>query len=411
MEIRKVAVALVVALACIAGTATAFASGGRGDGALAGPPIVLYNQSDVGAFGHDHPELPNGVKAAVAWINAHGGINGRPLDVQYCNTNFEANQALACVRNAIANPDIVAQVGSLGAGLSGSGNALLGQAQMIQVGNDVCPCDYQNKWDFPVTGAFYTATVALPFFMKQRGIKSFIVVGNDAPTIAVPVSLMKAAAKKAGVKFLGFVTLPNTPIPDYTPFALKVKNMNADAAFFYTSANPILSLYQAATTVGLKTIPIVTTATIGIDEAKALGPAAEGMMLSGAVPPASDTASPLIKEWRKEEAAVGLNPDAERSYGVISWLSVYALADVLKEMKGPITRQTVWSKFLSLKDKTYDLWGVKWTPNLKGPPIYPRLGGSQLVWNATVKNGQVVLADPKQPPVDIWKVMGFYTGK
>jgi branched-chain amino acid transport system substrate-binding protein len=62
-----------------------------------GEPIVLgmVNQENtpVGSF----PELSGAVRAAAAFVNNElGGIGGRPVEVQVCNTNFSAEGSTAC---------------------------------------------------------------------------------------------------------------------------------------------------------------------------------------------------------------------------------------------------------------------------------------------------------------------------
>lgn len=65
--------------------------------AASGEPIVLgmVNQEStpVGSF----PELSASVQAAVSFVNENlGGVGGRPIEVQVCNTNFSAEGSTAC---------------------------------------------------------------------------------------------------------------------------------------------------------------------------------------------------------------------------------------------------------------------------------------------------------------------------
>jgi branched-chain amino acid transport system substrate-binding protein len=62
-----------------------------------GEPVVLgmINQENtpVGSF----PELSGAVQAAVRFVNAElGGLGGRPIAVEVCNTNFSAEGSTAC---------------------------------------------------------------------------------------------------------------------------------------------------------------------------------------------------------------------------------------------------------------------------------------------------------------------------
>jgi hypothetical protein len=62
-----------------------------------GEPLVLgmVNQENtpVGSF----PELSAAVQAAVDFVNENlGGVGGRPIEVELCNTNFSAEGSTAC---------------------------------------------------------------------------------------------------------------------------------------------------------------------------------------------------------------------------------------------------------------------------------------------------------------------------
>ena len=70
--------------------------------AAEGEPIVLgmINQDNTpaGSF----PELSGAVQAGVEWINEEmGGIDGRPIEVQVCNTEFSPEGSTACAQRFV----------------------------------------------------------------------------------------------------------------------------------------------------------------------------------------------------------------------------------------------------------------------------------------------------------------------
>src|SRR5689334_1398180 len=64
------------------GSATTAASGG----AATGEPITLgLTNMEGGAI--SLPEVRNGMEAAIAYVNAHGGVNGRPFKLLRCDVD------------------------------------------------------------------------------------------------------------------------------------------------------------------------------------------------------------------------------------------------------------------------------------------------------------------------------------
>src|SRR5690606_31806189 len=67
--------------------------------AAEGEPIVLgmINQENtpVGSY----PELSSATRAAIEFVNAElGGVHGRPLELEVCNTEFSPEGSTACAQ-------------------------------------------------------------------------------------------------------------------------------------------------------------------------------------------------------------------------------------------------------------------------------------------------------------------------
>ncbi|HVA09674.1 MAG TPA: ABC transporter substrate-binding protein, partial [Acidimicrobiales bacterium] len=102
--IGLVAVALVVA-ACStnSSSSTSTTSGGSGSSSTpTGSPITIGGFDSLSNPEYSAPETQSGLQAAVGDINAHGGINGHVLKLNFCNSGYIANQELACTNQLIA---------------------------------------------------------------------------------------------------------------------------------------------------------------------------------------------------------------------------------------------------------------------------------------------------------------------
>src|SRR5438552_4092179 len=78
---------LTVAVAAAVVALTVLAGGGLASSgtALKGPPIKTMTISPVNYNGPSFKNILESARIAVAWLNAHGGINGRPISVILCD--------------------------------------------------------------------------------------------------------------------------------------------------------------------------------------------------------------------------------------------------------------------------------------------------------------------------------------
>jgi len=108
---KALAVLGVTALALALAACGSDDSGSSGGGDGSSDPIKIMNiYTDTPAL--SFKEMPKNVEAAVAEINAAGGINGRKVEVMSCNNQLDPNVQLNCVREAI-DAKVAAVVGSV----------------------------------------------------------------------------------------------------------------------------------------------------------------------------------------------------------------------------------------------------------------------------------------------------------
>ncbi|MBD0424853.1 ABC transporter substrate-binding protein [Streptomyces sp. TRM S81-3] len=82
------------------------ATGGSGD-----DPITVMTWAPQETAATNKPGMPAFARAYARWINAHGGINGRKLNVLTCNDHNDSVAAAKCARQAVKE-NVVAVVGS-----------------------------------------------------------------------------------------------------------------------------------------------------------------------------------------------------------------------------------------------------------------------------------------------------------
>ncbi|MFJ7149521.1 ABC transporter substrate-binding protein [Streptomyces sp. NPDC100445] len=122
------------------------ATGGSGD-----DPIKVMTWAPQGTDATNKPGMPAMARAYARWIDAHGGIHGRRLQVLTCNDHNDSVGAAKCARRA-ADEDVVAVVGSYSqfgdsflAPLEGAGIPYIG-------GYGVTNDEFTGSMSYPVNG-------------------------------------------------------------------------------------------------------------------------------------------------------------------------------------------------------------------------------------------------------------------
>jgi ABC-type branched-subunit amino acid transport system substrate-binding protein len=368
----------------------------------AGTPLKVFVQSTINTPVFNIPDVQYATAAAAAAINKNGGIKGHPIQIVFCSDQNDPNMKISCARDAISQ-GVVAYVG----GHSSNGYyPLFRDAGIPIIGTSGGVVDFVSPIQFPLNGGSVTSFMALPFALKKAGAKKLAIISNDVPQSLAFVPLIQAAAKKAGLQFVGLIKQPGSLLPDYSPQAQKVKDLGADSVVFLTNYVIAGAEMRAINAVGVPVKYAITNLTVGDAEAKAIGDAANGMIIAGTLPPSSSTNIPGIKLFNQQLDAIGAPQDFRRLFGVNSWTAFYAFKAVADSIKGPITAKSILHALRTWpKNKPINVQGlVKWVPSQAGPTAFPRIG-SGLTYLETVKNDVVVLSSTK--PFDVFKAMGI----
>ncbi|WP_078992614.1 ABC transporter substrate-binding protein [Streptomyces sp. MMG1121] len=121
-------------------------TGGSGDDAI---KVMTWAPENTDAT--NKPGMPAMARAYGKWINAHGGINGRKLEVLTCNDHNDSVAAAQCARQA-ADENVVAVVGSY----SQFGDSFLSPLESAGIpyigGYGVTSDEFTGQMSYPVNG-------------------------------------------------------------------------------------------------------------------------------------------------------------------------------------------------------------------------------------------------------------------
>jgi branched-chain amino acid transport system substrate-binding protein len=206
-----------VVLAVASTVLAACSTSGPGQTAPAGSPGVSGAPVKVLAVTTPRTErnAQNGLKMAQAYINATGGINGRPLSIIICSDNERPNTAAACVRSGISQGAVaeIDRTSYYGASLDpveqAAGMAVLGGGPFSQA-------DFAAPNLFPLNLGLFISTGAAPLAVKVLGAKKIGVPHTDDPAADALPATLEGVLAPLGASVVGAVPIAPTAA-DITP--------------------------------------------------------------------------------------------------------------------------------------------------------------------------------------------------
>jgi len=307
---------------------------------LSGAPVqisIVYPVTGSITF----PEMTPAIAAATKAIDDSGGINGRPLKVDVCDTTSptDPNPTVTCLRGVAANQSIVADVGDYSS-FADVATPLENSAHLVQIGGvplGVSQDELPNSYPlvFPEEEAF--GAVLVKMGSTHPGL-----IYIDIPTALKATSEINAYMKAGGssVQLIASQPAPLTAT-DLTPQNAAL--CKADAVAMSVAPTQIAQ-YLTAHQQGPCPTQKVLTAMLGIASTlSSLGSLANGLYVDSGLPFVTDTSVPGVKMFRSQMAAV--DPNAAKQEDEVSemtWLSIWTFAQEARQIKGAITRDTVW---------------------------------------------------------------------
>lgn len=193
--------------------------------ALTGPPASTYA-----------PAM-EALRIYIDRVNANGGVNGKPIKLVFLDDSAQPSKAAANMKRLTSEEDTVLLIN---ASLSSTYAPTIAESKRANIpllfASGVCPKDVYPPAD-PLQ--FCTTAYAANFdsraslgFIKETA-KGDVKLGLAAMAIPLSRGEMEYAQKIApefGFKVVGLEVIP-PPTPDYTPFATKLKEADANWVF------------------------------------------------------------------------------------------------------------------------------------------------------------------------------------
>jgi branched-chain amino acid transport system substrate-binding protein len=370
-----------------------------GEGVTAGPkPVRIGALVPISSLGLSY--YASAFRAAARDINAHGGIRGRPVEVEICDDRSDPNQAQACARQMVSH-GVIATAANVSE-FSMVEGPILDQAGIPQVmGEALNPEDFTLPTAFPLEGGIFVQMAGGIVGMKRRGLHSLFVVTLDTPPGHTLVQLAGQLVRAAEVTPAGASYIPSAAI-DLTSYVQAAIQSKADVVFPGLPPTLTIPFMIASKRAGARYLIMLPYGEFTPADIALMGgrdSITENDIEFSAIPPLSATDRfAALRSFESDMDAQlatgdrGAAPEHRTGGSLAAWLAVQIIA---REASG---LDTIDAPHLleSLRTKaTVDTLGLTppWSPGRTGLPTFPRVT-NLYGYLTTQRDGVEVLADP-----------------
>ena len=305
------------------------------------------------------PEVQGMFDARVKAVNEAGGVNGRKVEVTYCNDKFDANEAANCARKAVAD-------GSVGV----SSPITLFGSQILDVLEPAgvpyiasiatgATAETSSKVSFPMNGGSFVGALA----MGQ------IASATDGCRIAGSISSLssRTAGQVVGVKqafefnrglWVGDVDAQGAT--DYAPLVAQVLSQNPDCLFALNGPADVPKLLTALAQSGKKVKIYANAATFPGAILSALPSSlTDGITLISPYATIFDAATvPEVSELIAETTKYGVSEkDQAGSFSIEAWAEAKLVLAQMKLIQGDVTAASMLAQMNKNVDPGTTLFG------------------------------------------------------
>lgn len=215
-----------------------------------GEPLKLgmINQENtpVGSY----PELSSAVQSAAAMINEYfGGVNGRPIEIEVCNTNFSPEGSTACAQKFVEQ-GVPAVIG--GIDVFGTGILTLEENEIPFIGGvPVSFPDVTASNAFQWSGGSWGAVMAFAHHAAENGAQTVAISYPEFDSSIDGANRAKAVLEAADVANITMIPYP-VVATDLTSPIQAAKAVNPDALIMLAADMGCAGAYDGVATVGIE---------------------------------------------------------------------------------------------------------------------------------------------------------------
>jgi branched-chain amino acid transport system substrate-binding protein len=359
-------------------------------GGATGSTITIGGTGAISSSVLSQPERKAAEEAAISVINAAGGVNGHPLELEWCDTKNDANGEFTCMRQladdkvtAIVAPGLIVDQSSRGLKYAAAkGIPVVG-------GQGLSPAEFSTPGVFPVAsgipGWSYGQVVAL----VQAGAKHIALFGDNEAGSLYILGFTEAAMKLAGITPVRYVKTDQNADPTFSQGAAKAIAGGVDGVVFDSSptygAKAVQALRGAgyegpiASITGVYTQPIIDS----------LGANANNLYLTSQMALNTDTSNPGVQAFLAAMKQTAPTADTNET-AMTAWTAVQLFAKAAATITGDINSKSVLDAMSNLSTPLDLQTAGPYLVKGANPPLkdYPRMYNTEVAIGV-VKNGKL----------------------
>jgi ABC-type branched-subunit amino acid transport system substrate-binding protein len=382
--------------------ASSAAGGSGGDKKPSGTPIKLGIIADVNTP-VDFADDVAAARAAVRGVNSRGGINGHPVELDFCNGGLDPNKDAACVRKVLADKPM-AMVGVEDVAYEANADKLFAAAGVA----NVSPVPYSA--DFTDTNTYLTSpgqaflNAAQDVLGVKYDGKRQVLIRVDIPTTIPYKAAHQKLLPKLGGVFAGEVTTPEAT-GDLGPQAAALMQHDPDWVNSDATEAADTTIFKNMAQLGFKGNLVIAQDALKLSTIQSLGSLANRLQFASGFPPVTDTSIPGIAQFKSDMAAEVAAGDKDaanyktynRDVALEGYLGVIAVAKIANASGA--TDAASFKKAINSATNV-DLGGIipSWTPNKSVSKAVPRASTGSM-YLSQWKDGQQMLL--QSDPVDV----------
>ena len=352
-----------------------------------GDPIKVMTVTTLNAAGPTYENIANTANLYADYINARGGIAGRPLEVTVCDEQFDPAVATTCARQAVEE-DMVSIVGSF-TFFAESIVPVIAESSITWFGAccPITPSELTNPYSFNIGNQPMYAVGAVKKAIDD-GCENINAVIIDGAQIFIPP--MENAIANLGKSFGDVIILPPTA-QDYSSEVAQATS-DADCVISIISETPFITWNTAWTQSGTEARQYGPQGNLNEVSAAGNEEATNGDIIVGMYP---DISTEPWAEYRAALDEAGLDT-SELDYnslgGMGTWAAYVGFTQIAETIEGDITAESFYEAASTTSN--LDLNGMvpvldftqEWTDGLEG---YQRLFNRSVVYSQ-LEDGKVV---------------------
>jgi ABC-type branched-subunit amino acid transport system substrate-binding protein len=348
-----IAMSIIAILVAVSSTAASASSKSVATAAKgSGPTVDIWTAAPINTAGASAPQASSGVRAAIRYINTHGGLGTRhqKVDVKVCNTELTPAGEVQCAQQAasdkkavaIVAPIIVLDVADFTAAAQKAG------LPVIDPSASAAPA-VTDRINYPMAPEYLDAAGCAVLMAKQLHVKNIGFATTAIPGSEAIASLGIGAAKKAGLKSAGATVAFPVTATDLTPYVSQMKAENPQAVSLTGSPQDVGSWIAAAASLGWSVPTCVGDRLIPSQLLAGAGAAASNFYVAASYPDPSWSGYPLLTQFRQQARAELAAGDATASLAannnsedvLVGWLATQALLQASQNTTGTITKASL----------------------------------------------------------------------